>query len=196
MKMNLLKRRISNGFTLIELVVVVAILGVLIAVIAPNLVGSKDGANAQLLLRTASNVSVNWSLINQSCATPTTISGSLIPASSKTVSDVIFGGSANVATAYTNCYAQSKVLALTDISQPSGSAGVYNVAGYSVSLAGGGTSPLQIIYAAVPDTLVLLMAQKYNPSLTALLSSDGSSAVIQYGTPTAGSRTVTIIKQI
>lgn len=194
--MKSLKHRISHGFTLIELVVVVAIIGVLISIVAPNVLGTKDGANSQLILKTSSNVTTNLSLISQACGTSTAITGNPLPAAGKTVSDVLFGGSANVAAAYTNCYAQSKVLALTEVSQPGAGAGVYNVGGYAVTLAGGGTAPLQIGYLLIPDTLTLLMAQKYNPSLAALAASDAASPVVQYSTVTAGTRTVTIFKQI
>lgn len=184
------------GFTLIELIVVVAILGVIISMFAPTVSNSKDGANSQFLLKVPGNINENWSLINQSCGTSTIITGSVIPAAGKTVSDVIFGGVANVAATYTNCYMQAKVLPLTEVGQPSGSAGVYNVADYAVTLAGGGTSPLQVGYLLVPDSLVLLMAQKYNKSLAALAASDLASPVLQYSTVTAGTRTVTIFKQI
>lgn len=196
MNLKSLKRRVQRGFSLVELVVVVAIIGVLISVMAPNLIGSKDGANSQLLLKTASNVATNWSLINQTCGTSSAVASSPIPAAGKTVSDVIFGGSANVAAAYATCYAQAKVLPLTEVSQPSGAAGVYNVGGYAVTMAGGGTSPLQIGFLAVPDALALLMAQKYTPTLSALAASDNASLVLQYGTETAGTRTVTVFKQI
>lgn len=188
--------RIQRGFTMIELVIVIAVIGILFGVVASTTVGSKDGANSLLMLRAATNVASNWSLINQACGTTTAVASHPIPAATKTVSDVIFGGGSNVAAAYTNCYGQSKVLALTEVSQPGASAGVYNVAGYAVTIAGGGTATLQIQYALVPDALVLLMAQKYNPSLTALAASDATSAVVQYSTATSGTRTVTIIKQI
>lgn len=196
MKRGTISRRIQYGFTLIELVVVVAIVGILITIVAPQVIGSKDGANAQLMLKSASSVAGNWSLINQSCGTSTAIASNPIPLAGKTVSDVIFGGSANVAAAYANCYAQAKVMALTEISQPSGSAGVYNIAGYGVTLAGGGTAPLQIGYLLVPDNLTLLLAQKYNPSLSTLAASDTASTVVQYSTVSSGTRTVTVFKQI
>ena len=193
-----LKRRLQRGFTLIELFVVVGILGVLIAVVAPNVLGSKDGANAQLMLKAATAVSNNWSLINQSCATTTAVAGSLIPATTGTmiVADVVFGGRANVLPGYQNCYDQSKVMALTELSQPGAAGHKYNVAGYDVSLAGGGAAPLQIIYTAVPDALTLLMAQKYNPTLATLAASDSTSAVLQYSVAASGVRTVTVLKQI
>jgi len=193
---NGIMRRARRGFTLIELVIVVAIVGVLISIIAPNLIGSKDGANAQLMLKTSQSVAQNWSLINQACGTSSAVSGSVLPAATKTVSDVIFTGSANVAAAYATCYAQSKVMALAEVSQPGASAGTYNVAGYAVSLSGGGSSTLQVQYAAVPDSLVLLMAQKYNPTLATLAASDATSPVLQYGTATGGVRTVTILRPI
>ena len=198
MKKNSIARRIQRGFTLIELFVVVGILGVLIAVVAPNVLGSKDGANAQLMLKAATAVGNNWSLINQSCATTTAVTGSLIPATvgAMTVADVVFGGRTNVLPAYQNCFDQSKVMALTELSQPGAAVHKYNVAGYDVSLAGGGAAPLQIIYTAVPDSLTLLMAQKYNPTLSALAASDVASAVIQYSVAASGVRTVTVLKRI
>lgn len=186
----------QRGFTLVELVVVVAIVGLLITIFAPNVLKSQDGAKSQMMLKAASSIGENWALINQTCGTSTAISGSPLPDTGKTVSDVLFGGVSNVAAAYQNCFTQSKVLALAEIGQPTASAGVYAVGGYNVTLAGGGTAALQVQYAPVPDSLVLLMAQKYNPSLSALAASDTSSAVVQYSTATAGTRTVTVFKQI
>lgn len=186
----------QRGFTLIELVVVVAILGVLIAIVAPNVIGTKDGANAQLLIKTAQNVSTNWSLIAQSCGISTAITSNPLPAATKVPADVIFTGESAVAAAYQNCYTQSKVLALTEVAQPGASAGTYNVAGYAVSFAGGGTVPLEITYAAVPEKLILLMAQKYNPRQTALVAGGETiSGVLRYSA-VSGTANVTIIKQI
>jgi hypothetical protein len=41
-----------------------------------------------------------------------------------------------------------------------------------------------------------MMAQKYSPGLTALAASDAASPVVQYGTVTAGTRTVTVLRQV
>jgi len=116
-------------------------------------------------------------------------------ANGKKVADVIFGGSANVAAAYTACYNQARVRAMVDVGQPK-SGGGWTVAGYTVTFAGGGTSPLQVAYASVPDALVLMMAQKYTPSLSTLEASDSTSSVVQYGTATSGTRTVTVLRQV
>jgi len=190
------QRQRQHGFTLIELVVVVAIIGILISIVIPNVISTQDGAKAQLMLKTSSSISANWSLINQSCGTSTAVTSSPIPASGKTVSDVLFGGVANVDAAYKNCYSQSKVLSLAEVAQASATAGVYNVGGFSVTLSGGGTVPLQIGFLLVPDNLTLLMAQKFNPTLAALAASDTGSSVLQYSTETSGTRTVTVFKQI
>lgn len=191
------KRNVQGGFTLIELVVVVAIVGILIAMLAPSILGTKNNANAALLSKTAQNVSNNWMLISQSCGTTTdaTAGASPVVASGKTLGDVIFGGSANVETNYQACYKQAHVLAMSDAGQPK-SGGGWTVAGYEVEFAGGGTAPFKTIYKKVPDDLVLMMASKYTPSLSALDASDTTSTVIQYGSATAGVRDVTVLRVV
>lgn len=184
----------QQGFTLIELVVVVAIIGLLASLLAPSVIGSKDGARSELLLKTSRDFAQNWMLISQQCGTTTAVASSPIPASGKTAADVIFGGVSNVAAAYQSCYAQAKVIPMSEVAQLNGSG--WTVQGYAVSIVGGGTQPLQTVYTGVPEELALLMAQTYNPTLSGLLASDGSSNVVRYGTSSAGTRTVTVLRQI
>lgn len=193
---NLRGMKYSKGFTLIELVVVVVILGILASVVLPALKGSTIGAKAVGLVRGADSANQVWTMLNQTCNVNGAVASNPLPNSgaSRTVSDVIFGGRSMVAAAYQSCYDQSKVKALSEISQLV-SAGVYSIQGFTVSFSGGGSAPLQVSYASVPDDLVLEMVQKYQPTLTALAASDNSNPTIQYGTATSGLRTVTIFKQ-
>jgi type II secretion system protein G len=48
--------RHRRGFTLIELIVVVIVLGVLLAIVVPRLLGSTDDANAKLIAKTVKDI--------------------------------------------------------------------------------------------------------------------------------------------
>lgn len=185
----------QSGFTLVELIVVVAIIGVIAGISIPLFKDADNPSKAQAMLANAERVNQSLRQIAKTCGVSSAVSSNPLPAAGKTLSDVIFGGSANVASTHTTCYSQSMVKPLTDSSEPGSAAGVYNVQGFAVSLSDGGTAPLKVIYSAVPDELVLLMAQKYNRTLSTLAASDTSSAVVQYSTATSGARTVTVIKQ-
>lgn len=189
------KRCVQRGFTLIELAVVVAILGVLIVMLAPSVLGSKSSATANLLTKSAQSIADNWILVAQSCGTTTDAAASPVILSGKSMGDVIFGGSANVDTNYTSCYSQARVLAMSDVGQPK--SGGWTVSNFTVTFSGGGTAPLQTTYANVPDDIVLIMAQKYTPSLAALVATgDSTSSVIRYGAPTNGARDVTVLRTV
>ncbi len=183
------RKAAQRGFTLIELVVVVAVIGVLIAIVAPNITGSRDGANAQLMVRSANSIAQNWQMINQQCGTNSAVTGNPIG----DIENIIFGGTGINAT-YQPCYTQSRVLPLTEVSL--GSASNYTIANYPVTLAGGGTAPLTVTYANVPDTLVLSIVQRYDNTVDTLNAAGATTGAYSYSTPSGGARSITIIKRI
>jgi len=183
----------QKGFTLIELAIVVVIIGILIALLLPRLGGTKDAARATSLLKTATDVTNQIESISQQCGVTTSVAASAIPAAGKTMMDVIFGGVNNVAAAYVTCYTQAHVITMSDVGTAVGAN--WAVAGYTATFGGGGTFPISVAYANVPDNITLIMAQHYNANLAALAASDVVSTNVQYSVVAAGTRTVTVFVQ-
>ena len=195
-KMKSIKRGVQHGFTLLELVVVVAIMGILIAIVAPSISGSTDGSKAEMLLKVSNDIASNWSLINQSCGTSSAVASNPIPASPNTAENVVFAGSADVSATYTTCYAQSKVLPMNEVAQAvSGTPDTYTIQGVPVAITGGGASPLSVAFQNVPDSIALLMAQHYQPTTTSVTAAVTAGPLSLPGSGAAGKQTVTLKKQ-
>jgi prepilin-type N-terminal cleavage/methylation domain-containing protein len=196
MKFQKIQKGAQKGFTLIELVIAVVVIGFM-ALIMTKQFGANvsNGAKAAALYEGANKLTNNWMLLAQTAGTSSVISSSVIPAASSGALDVLIGGRTNVASAYQQYWDFAGLSPLRSLAQ--GSAGSYTIAGYTATLGGGGSSPLSVAYATVPDEIVLQLVQKYGSGVSALVAAgDSTNANIQYGAPTAGARTITIYKQL
>lgn len=191
------KQAKQKGFTLIELVIVVVILGILALVISRQFGGSvSNGAKANALYESANKLSQNWALLAQQAGTSTVVASSPLVDTGKTAVDVLIGGSTYVAAAYQPAWSQAGLIPLTDLAQGTAGAGAYTISSYPVTFGGGGGSALTVTYTGVPDELVLQVVQKHGSNVTTLAASDATNGVVQYGTATAGARSMTILKPI
>ena len=78
------------GFTLVEILIVVAIIGILIMLVAPRLLGSSDGAKAMNLYTAADRLNTNWRTVNEVCGTSKVVGTSPITTTASTAAHLQF----------------------------------------------------------------------------------------------------------
>ncbi len=194
--MNKMKRAAQRGFTLVELMIVVAIIGVLLAVLGPSMRGTTDGPKAQNYFASASKIAANWMMLTQQAGTSTAVAGNPIIAAGKTIEDVLFEGRTAVSATYAAAYDRSKLLALTDVGRPR-SGGGWEIEGAQVTVTGGGLSALAVTFSGVPGNIALLMVQKYQPSDTTLNAAGATiSTQMAYTAVSGGVTNVTVYKAV
>lgn len=188
---NYTAQKLNRGFTLMELLIVIVLIGVLLAILAPNFMGTTTGARANLLNRTGTAAAQSINALAQACGTSTAIAGNPIPAAGKTLADVVYGGVNNVAAAYRSCYEKSNIRPMREAVTANGTG--WQVQSYPITLSGGGTAKISVAFATVPDEVTLDLAKRFDTSITALAASDTTSDVVRYGAAANGTRTVTLM---
>lgn len=185
----------AKGFTLIEVMVVVAVLGTLVAFLAPSLMGQTDKPKANNMIKVADAARTALTQYNAYCGTPVTVTGNAIILAGKTIEDVIFGGSPNIATAYLSpnntCVDKSGVRALDRLGKKTATGySVENYAATFTDITGGYTGT---VYQKVPDTILteLLATVVSNPTINP--AGDSTGTRIRYSAPTSGLYTVTVL---
>jgi len=189
--------KLHQGFTLIEVLAVVVVLGILIALSAPKLFGGAEEAKAKVMVATATDIRNFLDRAGTACSVSGAVAGNVLPdtASGKTIQDVIFTGVTAVAAQYQSCFTSAKLKPLTNVAQPGATAGTYNVDGFAVSLAGGGPAALQVIYAAVPDEVGKEIVAMFKPDVSALDPVITTIPALQYTALTNSARTFTLLQQ-
>lgn len=169
--------RAQAGFTLIEMVVVVAVIGVLIALVAPSLTSSRDGANSKLMSSVAQQAANNLSLLaNAAGLAPNTT----FAADGKTLPDVLFAGKDSVKGDYQKYWDQAGLLPIKggvvqDTTQCKDVTGNYKVANYCVGLSAN-ESTLTVTYTGLTLKLAEKLAQQADPAAT-FVSSDAPKKI-------------------
>lgn len=182
------------GYTLIELIVVVVIIGTLALIVVRQLGNTSVSTKAAVLFESSNKIRDYWNVLALTAGTSNAVATNTLADVGATALDVIFIGRSRVATDAKKKWDQSGVVPLTDLVQIE--AGIYKVASYPVSFAGGGSQPLFVSFDDVSDEIILHLVQKYGANVTILAAAgDTTNGVIQYGAQGAGTRQLTILKK-
>ncbi|MBK4735929.1 type II secretion system protein [Noviherbaspirillum pedocola] len=187
-------RRIHpQGFTMIELAVVTAVIGILLCVVAPSIRNNENAGRAAQIERIAQSAVGNWATLTQQTGLPTTVNNSPIAAtpSATGVTEVLFIGASKVASSFQPAYSASSVQAMTQIvDNPSGStfrtAGSVNT---TITMDGGGGSPVTVTFQNVSNLIAQAIIN--HTSADASLTVDGNSYTVGPWTYTCASATLT-----
>jgi prepilin-type N-terminal cleavage/methylation domain-containing protein len=193
-------RRMQSGFTLLEILVVVAILAILAWMYAPKLLGSTDNVKSLAYQDIAQGLTNNFRIINQACGTANMVATSAVPTTpgANGALQLLVDGT-NVNPQYAACYANTNALPMHESIQ--GSPGNYRLGGSTVTLSDAFINNRNVIavqFAPVTDAVVLANYQRLSSApgamnATALpAGADTTDPKIQFSAGGSGNRTMTI----
>lgn len=191
----------SRGFTLIEIAIASALVGILLLIIVPHAYDSQSAARATQIERIASSVVTSWGQLARETGLPTTVANNVVAAtpSATGVAEVLFVGQNKVAAAYQPSYSAIGIRPLTQlVDNQSGSqfrtAGSLDV---YITLSGGGTAPLAVQFQNVSSPVLRTLLQRVRPDAT--VATDSATYTVGPWTYTCASNracTVTYSKAI
>ncbi|HBN9635055.1 type II secretion system protein [Pseudomonas aeruginosa] len=155
----MIKKRGQAGFTLIEMMVVIAVVGVLILIVASSMRGSSDSANATAIRSSAKTLATAIGYLNTTLGTGLSATANALPKSGLNMMDVIMTGEDSVSATFLNAYRQQKMRPLESeyrvIQRASGTTpGTYQLVTYPITFVACTTGKVCIQYQNVPSETV------------------------------------------
>ncbi|CRN72501.1 hypothetical protein AX279_18330 [Pseudomonas sp. J237] len=190
------KRQGQGGFTLIELMIVIAVVGVLIVIGVNAFRGSSDGANALAINGASKQLAKGVGYMHVQMGTGLSAIGNPVLASGMTMMDVLMVGSSAVNTTYRTRFEQINMRPMEGdfrvVTRASGSTpGVYQVLDYTVSFVTCATGKLCLQYTNVPSETVAELAKRAGIN-NFVASTAVSSGPLRYTAASNGFHTVTV----
>lgn len=193
------KVRGQGGFTLIELVLVIAVLGIVISLMVTNLGGGADvSARGLRVIDADSKIRNSWALFGVGTGVPRSDMTGSNPgiANSNNAMDMIVCGRDYVATAYQDDYDRAGIRQMSEIMKivtapTASSSGSYTCEGYPVT-ASADSNNITVQFQKVPSEVVEYVYNKRTSS-TFNAATAVTTGTVQYSAVSGGSHTLTLV---